>query len=134
MRIRAQITILFFLLFTTLGFSQVLTPVKWQFQLNDLGNKEYELIFEAAIDDTWHLYGLDLPEGGPIATTFVIDSTDNFKFIGKVTSVTPPEEVHDAAFDMDLQIFSEKAVFKQIIKSNKKPPRASGLTQRLCIS
>ncbi len=122
MRNKIQISLLFFLLFASLGFSQVLTPVKWQFQLNELGNKEYELVFEAAIDETWHLYGQDLPTGGPIPTTFVIDSTDKFEFVGKVISVTPPEEIHDAAFDMDLQIYSEKAVFKQIIKSKSEDP------------
>lgn len=122
MRNKIRFSILFFLLFTSLGFTQVLTPVKWQFQMNDLGNDEYELIFKAAIDETWHLYGLDLPAGGPISTTFVIDSTDKFDFVGKVTSVTPPEEIHDAAFNMDLKIYSEKAVFKQIIKSKSKEP------------
>ena len=120
MRNKLQFTFIFFLLFSTLSFTQVLTPVKWQFQLTELGNDEYELVFEASIDETWHLYGLDLPAGGPISTSFVIDSTDNFEFIGKVESVTAPEIVHDAAFDMDLKIFSEKAVFKQKIKSLSK--------------
>ena len=122
MRNKLQFTFIFFLLFSTLSFAQVLNPVKWQFQLTELGNEEYELVFEANIDDTWHLYGLDLPAGGPISTSFIIDSTDNFKLIGKVESVTTPEIVHDAGFDMDLKIFSEKAVFKQKIRSLSKNP------------
>ena len=122
MRNKLQFTFILFLLFSTLGFTQVLTPVKWQFQLTELGNDEYELVFEASIDETWHLYGQDLPSGGPIPTSFVIDSSGNFEFIEKVESVTKPEIVHDAAFDMDLKLFSEKAVFKQKIKSLNKDP------------
>ncbi len=97
-------------------FSQVLTPVQWTFYLEESGAEEIELVFEASIDETWHLYSLDLPAGGPIPTSFVFVESDKYERIGEVVEVTESDKVYDSSFDMELGMFSYKAVFKQKIK------------------
>ncbi|HWS00455.1 MAG TPA: hypothetical protein VN249_07550, partial [Prolixibacteraceae bacterium] len=50
--------------------AQVLSPVKWSFQQKKISEKEIEVSFHATIDQGWHLYGTDLPDGGPVSTAF----------------------------------------------------------------
>ncbi|MEA1897323.1 MAG: cytochrome c biogenesis protein CcdA, partial [Bacteroidota bacterium] len=96
-------------------FSQVLTPVQWTFYLEESETKEIELVFEASIDETWHLYSLDIPAGGPIPTSFVFVESDNYERTGEVIEVTEAHKVYDSSFDMEVGMFSDKAVFKQKI-------------------
>jgi len=112
--------LLTFLLFSILIsgsiFSQVLTPVKWTFYLEESETEEMVLVFEASIDETWHLYAQDLPPGGPIPTSFVFEESDKYERIGELVEVTEADKVYDSSFDMELGMFSDKAVFKQKIK------------------
>ena len=97
-------------------FSQVLRPVQWTFYMEESVTDEIELVFEASIDESWHLYAQDLPAGGPIPTSFVFVESDKYEKIGEVIEVTEADKVYDSSFDMELGMFSDKAVFKQKIK------------------
>ena len=54
--------------------AQILQPVKWKIQLNDSGSAEKEIVFTATADKGWHLYDQDLPEGGPVSTSFTFET------------------------------------------------------------
>lgn len=97
-------------------FSQILDPVDWGFTYNKTAEKEYELIFTANIDDTWHLYSLNLPDGGPIPTSFTINESDHFELIGEVEEISEAEEIYDPSFDMNVKLFSDEAVFIQKVR------------------
>ena len=105
----------FFLFSVFNSFSQVFDPVKWKFKSEKLKNKEIELVFEAIIEKNWYLYSQDIPEGGPIPTSFHFDNSDFFQLIGEVTEVTDPEVKYDPNFDLNVKLFSNKAIFKQKI-------------------
>ena len=96
--------------------AQILDPVKWKFSQEKAGNDEVDLVFTAHIEDKWHLYSQDLPEGGPIATSFFFDDSDHFLRVGEVTEVSEAEVKYDPSFDMELRMFSHEAVFKQRIR------------------
>ncbi|SFN63482.1 Thiol:disulfide interchange protein DsbD [Bizionia echini] len=111
-------------LFTTLlitAFSvhaQILNPVKWTTKTEKLSETQYNLIFEADIEEHWHLYSQNLPDGGPIPTEFnfdSIDKTDNFKLIGKVLE-SDYITAFDKVFEMDLNFFDNEATFTQKIE------------------
>jgi len=102
---------------SVIAFGQLLKPVKWSFEQKPAGNSEIELIVKAAIDPGWHLYSTNLPEGGPIKTTFTFTpDKSNFQVIGGVISKTVPTKEHDKIFNMDLEFYSNQAVFVQKIK------------------
>ena len=107
------------LLFGTsiIGFGQLLKPVKWSLEQKPSGKGEIELSFKASIQPGWHLYSTNLPEGGPIKTTFTFtrDST-NYRTIGEITPKTASIKEHDKIFDMDLEFFNKEAIFNQKIK------------------
>ena len=102
--------------------AQIINPVKWSFDQKPVGSNEVELIFKATINPGWHLYSTDLPEGGPIKTTFHFE-TDSSKVLlkGGITAKTTPIKEHDKIFNMDLQFFNNEAVFAQKVKVNSKP-------------
>lgn len=89
--------------------SQVLEPVKWQFSLNSVSDTEVEIVAEAAIDEGWHLYSVNLPEGGPVPTSINLIESDEYGAAGEIKQEPQPEKQYDQAFDMELSWFSNFA-------------------------
>jgi len=109
------IAIMLGMTFTISG--QIFDPVSWSFSYKDKGDGKYELIFNASIEEGSHLYGMDIPSGGPIATSFTFESSDDYTLIGDIKALSKGEEVFDTAFEMDILYYSDKAEFRQIIES-----------------
>jgi len=112
---KRYISFLVFLLILDVASAQVLNPVKWSFSKKELGNEAYELLFKARMDQGWHLYSQDIPEGGPVKTSFSIVKSPHFELINAV-SEPKPEEEYDPNFEMKLKYFSHEAIFRQKIK------------------
>jgi len=96
--------------------AQVLNPVHWTFTSNRLSNNEMELIFTANIDEGWHVYGMNLEEGGPVPTSIHINEGSSFQLVDNATEVSIPDKKFDSSFGMEIPMHSNKAVFKQKIK------------------
>ncbi|MFV0365071.1 MAG: cytochrome c biogenesis protein CcdA [Mangrovibacterium sp.] len=108
--------VLFAFLLAQLGsFAQVLEPVKWSFNAVEKGD-EVVLNFKATIDDHWHLYDRNLPEGGPISTEFIFENESSFEKIGEMTTSPKPIDIHDSTFDMQLRYFEKEVTFSQRVK------------------
>ena len=115
-RLFRSLAILFFLAAASSAFTQILDPVSWSFSKEKTGEQVYDLIFTAGIENKWHLYGQNLPEGGPISTSFQFSDSEHYERIGEVEEITEPEVKFDPSFNMDLTMFSHEAIFKQKIK------------------
>ncbi|MCU0455036.1 MAG: thioredoxin family protein [Bacteroidales bacterium] len=98
--------------------AQIYDPVTWAFSYERKGENDYEIVFKAAIEQGSHIYSLEVPDGGPIPTTFTFDTVESYSFDGRVFEVTVPEEKFDDAFGFKIKSFSEKAEFRQKIKAN----------------
>ncbi|MBW8326176.1 MAG: thioredoxin family protein [Prolixibacteraceae bacterium] len=96
-------------------FAQIVEPVKWTFESKQDGTGA-TLIFKATIEEGWHLYDTQLPEGGPIKTTIHFSDSTLFDFDGGLTKDPQPTEVFDKTFNMKLGYFSKQAVLTQKIK------------------
>ncbi len=108
------------LLLSVLSVSaQIYDPVTWNFSYEKTGDKQYELIFTANIEANSHIYAMDVPEGGPIPTSFSFDTVPSYKLEGKTYEVTKPTEKFDDAFGFKIKTFSNKAEFRQKILSDK---------------
>ena len=115
-KIATSAILLFFFFFSMIAKGQIFDPVIWKYSLEKISENEAELVFTAEIEDTWHLYSQDIPEGGPIPTSFSFVESSQFELVGSVVEVSKPEEKYDSSFDMTLKLFSVEAVFKQRIK------------------
>jgi thiol:disulfide interchange protein len=106
---------IFIILLASVASAQVYDPVTWDFGYEKTGDRQYELIFTATVQENWHIYSMDIPAGGPIPTSVSIDTLPAFKLSGKAYEVTKPVEVLDEAFGFKIKTFSTKAEFRQKI-------------------
>ena len=95
--------------------AQIFEPVKWTTSVEKISATEYDLISTASIDPGWHLYSQNVPEDGPISTSFNYPSSDDFELVGQ-TEEEEGHTVHDPVFDMVIKYFEDKAEFRQRIK------------------
>ncbi|WP_224484357.1 protein-disulfide reductase DsbD family protein [Robertkochia aurantiaca] len=103
--------------FLITGFihGQILDPVDWNTRVEKISETEYDLVIEAEIDKGWHLYAQDVPENGPIPTSFTFEPTDNYELIGDVTE-DEGKTINDPVFEMMIKFFEDHAEFRQRIK------------------
>ena len=104
-----------FILFALYTSAQIYDPVTWDFTYEKKGDRQYELVFTAIIEKNSHIYSMDIPSGGPIPTSFRIDSLPGYRLDGKTFEVTKPVEVLDDAFGFKIKTFSNTAEFRQKI-------------------
>lgn len=71
-----------------------------------------QLILTAEMQDGWHVYGLNLPAGGPRPTQFIADAADSAEALGGLREPEPIEH-HDEAFAMDVLWHEGTAEFVQ---------------------
>ncbi|MFO7657398.1 MAG: thioredoxin family protein [Bacteroidales bacterium] len=95
--------------------AQVLNPVKWTFAAEKVSQVEADLVFHALIDEGWHLYGLNMPEGGPYPVSFNYD-TILFDIAGKPRAIIKPVVKLDDILELELEMLDGKGLFKQRIK------------------
>jgi len=124
---RAIFTVATILLIAFSANSQIYDPVTWDFSYEKKSENSYELVFNAEIEKGSHIYALEIPEGGPIATSFTINSPTGFILDGKPYEVSKPEEVFDEAFGFKIKSFSDKAEFRQKITSQSSSFTVKGL-------
>jgi thiol:disulfide interchange protein DsbD len=101
--------------FSTTIDAQIYDPVKWSTSVEKVSDSEYDLVIQAMIDTGWHLYSQNVPDDGPIPTTFIFESTPDFELVGS-TSEEEGHTVDDPVFQMEIKYFENKATFKQRIK------------------
>lgn len=104
-----------FLAISITANAQVFEPVKWTTSVEKISDTEYDLISNATIDSGWHLYAQNVPEDGPIPTTFNYTESSDFEIIGK-TQEDEGHTVDDPIFEMKIKFFEDKAEFRQRIK------------------
>jgi len=124
-------TLIVFVLIFISQFSasaQILEPVKWSTSVEKISNTEYKLISKATIDTLWHLYSQNVPELGPIPTTFSYNENESFKIIGN-TSEEEGHTVDDPVFQMKIKFFENNAVFEQRIKILKDVATINGTVE-----
>lgn len=77
-------------------------PVRWRTIIKTTGANTGTVTFRALLAPGWHLYGLDIPKGGPKATSFDLSGCEGVKFDGKLTPARKALKVNDPLFGMTL--------------------------------
>ena len=113
MKIRVLIVMMLFI--QGIGMAQILEPVKWVTSVKKISNTECELITTAKIDASWHLYSQNVPDNGPIPTTFTYEGNGNYLKKGN-TSEENGDTSLDPVFKIDIKSFKNEVTFRQRIK------------------
>ncbi len=106
--------------------AQVLEPVAWSFRAENKGENNFEIVMTATIDDGWHLYAMNLEEGGPIATSFTFEPVTGYTLNGKAFEVTKPEVKFDNSFGMNIGMHSGTTEFRQKVRLTGASAKVAG--------
>ena len=121
--------IFLFLTFTLGIFSQIEDPLQWSTSVEKVSDNEFILVSKATIEEGWHLYSQEVPEDGPIPTTFSFDTShENFSLVGK-TLEEKGHTVNDPVFEMKIKFFENSAIFKQRVKTTSDINTINGVVE-----
>lgn len=95
--------------------------IEWKFSIQDKGNGEIELVADATIQDGWHMYDSEIPDGGPFPTAISFDVLEGAELVGKFQASGKKAVVkYDDIFGMNVGTFDNSAKFAQRIKITNK--------------
>lgn len=81
-----------------------------------VNGNEGVITFSATIEQGWHMYSTNIPDGGPTAATITIESAEGVEPVGALTPGTGEISAFDPMFEMDVKYFENTAVFTQKFK------------------
>lgn len=110
-----KLTLLLLLLAGSIN-AQIKNPVKWKIEYKENGNNVYDIIFNATIEEGWHLYDLGPYNDGPNPTQFYFDESKSYKRVGNVKMLIQPKVEFDEMFQMKIGYFLNRAQFAQSIQ------------------
>lgn len=111
-RIYALLVMVFCLLLTVFG--QFQDPVKFTVKEKKVSDTQIEIVFSGKIEPGWHVYGTDIPEGGPQAATLTLSKKVGVEPVGKLRVEGQLHKMMDEIFDMELSFMEGKAAFSQV--------------------
>jgi len=122
--VKILISLLLFTSFTLFSNAQVEEPVKWNYEVNQINDNEFEIVFKAKIEKKWHLYSTVVPTDDPdamtpVPTSFNFEENPDVEFIGKIVEKSKVIKQFDPNFELDLSFFIDEAIFIQKITAKK---------------
>lgn len=100
--------------------AQMLQPIKWTSSIAMETDSTGIMTFTANIEDGWHLYGLQLPDGGPRPTRFSFDKLNGAILVGEITPSSAAKETVDMVFHLKLGWWDSDVSFVQAFKVTNK--------------
>lgn len=97
----------------SLAKADIARPIRWSQTINMTSETEGYIEFNATIEKGWHLYALQLPEGGPRPTTFDFSTVEGAEFTDEIQPSTAPYEKVDLIFHLKLGWWDEDVSFRR---------------------
>lgn len=112
---RISLLTLLLVVFATLAASAQ-NAVKWRTTVKMTSEREGVLSVKAIIADSWHLYGMKLPENGPRPTVLDFSASKGVKFTGEFIPSVKPTVKMDPLFDMKISYWTGTVIFTRKFK------------------
>ena len=91
-------------------------PVKWTSKIEKKSDTEYVLIYDATIEDQWHMYSQFSDENGALPLEVLFNNNKgNFDLVGKAEE-SKTEKAFNDTFGVTETFWSHSAQLKQIVK------------------
>lgn len=100
----------------TVAKAQAPDAINWRISVKMTSATEGVVNLRAIISDGWHLYGMEMPEGGPKATSFSFAGTEGVKLIGTPKAAEKPQIKLDPMFEAKVPFWEGKVLFTQPFK------------------
>lgn len=96
--------------------AEEIIAAKWNYEVTDLGNGEFEVKLVADITNGYHLYSQFLdPMAGPLPTWIQYDENNNIEIVGDAQE-PDVHTVYDEVWEADIMQFDGTATFVQTVK------------------
>ena len=93
-----------------------MNPVEVTTTFNKISDTEAEIVFNANIQPTWHMYSTNVVEDGPTPTTFNVDKIEGAEVVGALQAKGNVIKHFEDMFGTDVYFFENKGQFVQKIK------------------
>ena len=112
-----KLSTIFFLLFAfVIAQAQVKEPVKWTSKIEKKSNTEFVLVFNATIENDWHMYSQFSDENGAIPLEVVFNNNKgNYTAVGKAAE-SKTEKAFNETFGVTETFWSHTAQLRQTVK------------------
>jgi len=110
------VAIITMLLLSVFVNAQQVNPVSWTFSTEQISEQEFYLIMSGNIEADWHLYTINIEEGGPMPMFIEFDESDDYKLVGDMLEFPKPKEVFDDVFNVTVKYHEKTVQYKQKIK------------------
>jgi hypothetical protein len=97
-------------------FAQVKDPVAWSYVAKKKSANTYEIVITANMEEAWHIYSVNTPKGGPIATKINFKKNPLLSIEGVVKENGKLETMKDKLFSVDVRYYNDKVEFVQLVK------------------
>ncbi|MGC4129175.1 MAG: cytochrome c biogenesis protein CcdA [Bergeyella sp.] len=118
--------LLFLIPLGTLINAQIKDPAKLKFDIENIGDNQYEAVISVTLDKGWHVNSKDLAPDTAIPTELIV-SGKNIELIGKFTESGKKIQEFSDAFGADMIYYANSAKFKQKFKL-KDPTKPADVT------
>jgi DsbC/DsbD-like thiol-disulfide interchange protein len=92
--------------------SQILKPVKWSYAAKVTSKTTAMVYIKATMENAWHIYALNLQEGGPTKTSITFVPAKDYTLNGKIIAPKPITK-YDNTFQMNIGYYEKSVVFQQ---------------------
>jgi thiol:disulfide interchange protein DsbD len=110
-----------FLLIAVMAFmvhtagAQMFNPVIFSVAENRITDTEIEIVFTGQVEEGWHVYGVDIPAGGPTAAKLTLETCQGAELKGELRAIGDLHREMDNLFGMEVSFMEGKAVFAQTL-------------------
>jgi len=91
-------------------------PVKWAFSIQEVDEKEFDLVATATVDPAFHIYSTKMPGLGPNPIVFEFEPSNEYEVVGEARDVLEGEKFYDDIFEVEYVQFKGTAVYAQRLK------------------
>lgn len=98
------------------GGAQKLDPIVWTTSVENNSADAATLKFAVEVEPGWHLYGFDLPDDGPNATSITVELPEGVEAAGEIEPSRAPIEKYDPVFALNLSWWDSAVNFTQQLR------------------
>lgn len=95
------------------GLAQMQTPVTFSVTNEETPDDKLLVRFSGQVNAGWHVYGTDIPEGGPTPATLTVEKIKGLKADGALRATGKVKRAEDAMFGMTVSYMEGTASFEQ---------------------
>ena len=108
--------------------------VEWKTSIKKIADKTYEICLKAEIAESWHIYSLNTPKGGPLPTAITYGNNPLIQIIEKAKEKGNIQIKYEGIFGIDVMYYEDKVEFVQLVKlkANAKTNVTGSIEYMIC--